>query len=460
MKTYQKTSILSIILILFFNLVGCKKYLDEKPNQNQVVPTTLKDAQALLDYNPRMNQSDSGVPEASADNFFITDTRYLAMTESNKRLYTWQKDFIFPEAANDWNTLYSLIYVSNTAIEILNKVDRNSANAFEWDNVRGQSLFYRAHFLFQAASIWCLSFDPNTSSKDLGLPLRLNTNFNEKSIRSSVQKTYEQIISDLKEAISLLPEKQVALTRPSKASALGLLARVYLSMREYELAGATADQCLKINKSLIDYNTLNANATYPIQQFNKEVLFESRILSVQPISNANCFVNQELYNSYSNDDLRKDVFFRKNSNGFYGFKGSYIGSSIYFGGVAVDEIVLIRAECYARQGKLNEAMNDLNFLLVNRYRIDKVTGKTLYRDQIANDKDDAVNKILIERRKELLFRGNRWMDIKRLNKEGKNISLTKRIAEITYQLPANDLRSALPIPEDIISISGIQQNPR
>ncbi|SEM08104.1 hypothetical protein SAMN05216436_101351 [bacterium A37T11] len=57
------------------------------------------------------------------------------------------------------------------------------------------------------------------------------------------------------------------------------------------------------------------------------------------------------------------------------------------------------------------------------------------------------------------MRGLRWMDIKRLNKEGANITLTRNLNGQIYTLPPNDPRFALPIPEDVIDLSGMQQNP-
>jgi hypothetical protein len=58
------------------------------------------------------------------------------------------------------------------------------------------------------------------------------------------------------------------------------------------------------------------------------------------------------------------------------------------------------------------------------------------------------------------MRGTRWTDIKRLNKEGAGISLKRNVNGNSYILPANNLRFALPLPDDIVSLSGMQQNPR
>jgi len=58
------------------------------------------------------------------------------------------------------------------------------------------------------------------------------------------------------------------------------------------------------------------------------------------------------------------------------------------------------------------------------------------------------------------MRGLRWMDVKRLNREGRNISMRRFIDGKEYVLSPNDKRYALAIPEDIITFTGIQQNPR
>lgn len=78
--------------------------------------------------------------------------------------------------------------------------------------------------------------------------------------------------------------------------------------------------------------------------------------------------------------------------------------------------------------------------------------------EVANDKDEAIARVLLERRKELLFRGLRWMDVKRLNKDNANISFSRTIAGETFILPPNDDRWALPLPDDIIKLTGMQQN--
>ena len=124
-----------------------------------------------------------------------------------------------------------------------------------------------------------------------------------------------------------------------------------------------------------------------------------------------------------------------------------------FDGVSTNEIYLIRAEANARQGKTTDAMRDLNELLAMRHT-------DTFVPLAASSPSHALDLILLERRKELLMRGLRWVDIKRLNKEGAGITLKRTVEGVEYMLSPNDLRYALPIPEDVITLSGIEQNKR
>jgi hypothetical protein len=165
-------------------------------------------------------------------------------------------------------------------------------------------------------------------------------------------------------------------------------------------------------------------------------------------------IDSSLYQSYSTNDLRKQLYFKNNNNGSYAFKGSYDGTSLLFSGVAVDEVYLIRAECLARTGNTTAALNDLNTVLEKRWK------KGTFIPFTASTPGEALTLILTERRKELLFRGLRWSDIKRLNKEGASITLKRILNGQSFTLQPNDPRYALPIPEDIIELTGMPQNAR
>ncbi len=444
-----------IILTLLLLNTGCKKFLDEKPRSSYAIPQKVSDLQALLDFYPTMNQADACGGEVSSNDYYLTDAHWTGLSSDYyRRMYIWDKVNLFTPQSNDWYSLYLTVYTSNTVLDELENLHAEYGNT-AWNNVKGQALVFRAKSFLQVASVWTLAYDPNTAQSDLGIPLRLNSNFNEASVRSSLQETYDRIILDLKTAIPLLPVKAVSVMRPSKPAAYGLLARTYFDMRKYKEAGLYADSCLQLNNKLLDFNTLLATATYPIAQLNDEVIMDGYMNTPAPIGASRAKIDLNLYNSYSADDLRKSIFFKDNGNGSYAFKGSYEGSGILFSGISTDEMYLIRGECYARQSDVAKAMDDLNALMVKRWNKNKT-----YTPYTAGSGAAALQIILTERRKELLMRGLRWIDIKRLNKEGANIMMTRTVNGTTYTMQPNDLRYALPIPDDVISLSGVQQNLR
>lgn len=447
------------MLISLISLISCKKYLDAKSNAKLLVPSTIQDLQGLLDYHNSINFTDNSAAEIGSDNYYITNDNYLGLPQNFRNQYLWEKEFLFSLGVNDWSSIYDNVYLANIVLDNIHRVSKDKNNESEWNNLKGQALFLRAKSFLQVAFVWSLAYDARTSSSDFGIPLRLNSDFNIVSNRSSVEETYRQIINDLRNAIPLLSNTPTHIVRSSKAAAYGFLSRTYLSMRKYEEALLYADSCLSLKNTLLDYNepAINPTATYPFSKIlynNPEIIYECRMATPTTLRNTIAKIDSILYKSYDLEDLRKTVFFKNNYNGTFGFKGSYEGSLNLFDGITTAEIYLNRAECYARSGNLEAAMADLNTLLKNRWK----TG--MFEPFIATDTENALLQILRERRKELIMRGLRWIDIKRLNKEGDNIVLRRVLnGELTILEP-NSPRYALPIPDDIISLSGMIQNPR
>lgn len=447
------TAVLVALAILSTVLCGCSRFLDEKSDSNLATPTTLEDNQALLDRlsDVLSNYASSGM--ASSDEFYLSDADFDALEyQEDKRLYTWQKDYVSTNqgVGNDWAYCYRAVYISNAVLHNLDTYHISGA-----ENVKGQALALRAIRYLDAAQIWCMAYNASTASTDLGLPLRLDPDMNIPSVRSSVKQTYDQILKDLHEAVSLLPVKQVAATRPSKVTVLGYLARTYLFMGDYQNALTYSLQALSLQNILMDFNTLNPSDSYPIKDMNPEVLLRATMRISGPVRFAVAKVPVSLYQSYSANDLRKSVYFRINPNGEIIFKGNYTGGSTgKMTGITIDELYLIAAESYAHAGDITNSMKMLNDLLITRWKTGTFIPFT------ANSKEEALNLIKEERQKELLFRGLRWADLKRYNRDGAGISLTRTVNGQTYTLPPNDLRYAIVIPEDIIKLTGMPQNLR
>ncbi|SFH33323.1 RagB/SusD family nutrient uptake outer membrane protein [Pedobacter insulae] len=438
-----------ILIIATVLLCSCKKFLDEKSNSKLATPETLEDNQALLDRNFVLGLNTvSG--QISAEDVYVSEADFNNMSqEAEKRIYTWQPDHVSLTEGNDWENTFRRINIFNTVL--FNLENYQIPNS---DNVKGQALVFRASAYLEAAQLWCLAYNKRSASSALGLPLRLDPDMNVPSVRSTLKQTYEQIISDLQAASNLLPATQISVIRPSKVTALGFLSRVYLYMGEYEKALQYGNEALSIYSQLLDYNVLNGSATYPIIAMNKEILLPTSMAYSAFLGSNQAKIAPDFYNSYENNDLRKELYFRKNAQGEILFRGNYTGSSTRSTALATDEVYLSVAESYAETNDLTMAMQTLNQLLIKRWR------SGFFVPFTATTKEETLQIIKRERRKELLFRGIRWADLKRYNRDGANLHLTRVLNGITYQLPPNDLRYAIAIPEDIIKMTGMPQNRR
>jgi tetratricopeptide (TPR) repeat protein len=446
-------------LLLATNFCSCQKYLDAKSDAKLALLSTVEDIQTLLD-NPNMNLKSSNYIEAGADNFYVSSADWdnlITTATFEAKVYRWEKAV---EAGggldNRWIDQYNNILQANVALDGLEKLKNAPVGSAAWNNVKGSALFFRGFYFYILSQLFVPPYDASVASSKLGLALRLDPDFEKPSVRATIQETYDRILADLKEAAGLLPNVPLVKTRPCKPAAYGMIARTYLSMRMYDSAGIYANKSLQIYDSLIDFNTLNPNANAPIARFNKEVIFHARTAGTsQLLAPARAKVDTLLFKEYDNNDLRKTVYFTNT----YSFKADYDGgganaSGYVFMGVATDELFLTRAESHARTGNIDLAMQDLNALLQKRWK----TG--LFTPLTAADQSDAIRKILAERRKELFFRGARWPDMRRLKYDPEFAVTPQRVINNQiYTLPLNSDQYTLQIPQDVITLSGIEQNP-
>ena len=444
------------------------EFLEVKPDQSQRIPSTIADYQAMMDYSTNwMNTASSHeLALVGGEEFSISDAQWNSFpidlsgpVTYQKNAYTWAKEvFQGGETGNDWVVGYVRILRANVVLDGLAAMQPMSNELPEWEQVKGAALFHRALNYYSMAQLFCGVYDPASVSGQPGLPLRLSADLTTLIPRSTLQETYECILNDLRQAAELLPEKPIHQFRPSKAAVFALLTRVYLQMREYPLALESADRSLRISGELLDYNGVNTSARYPFPVYgegNPEVLFMNNMPNtlISRVTYHNIFPS--LLAAYEPDDLRLLAFFYRYSDGRITFKGSYRGSSQYFTGLATGEMYLARAECYARLGQPGKALDDMNHLLVHRY----VSGA--YTPLVTIAEDDLLPLILLERRKELLFRGVRWEDLRRLNHEGRfQTTLKRTIDGKTYELPPEHPNWTWPIPPEAIAIGGYQQNER
>jgi hypothetical protein len=441
-----------ILTGMLLMLASCKKFLDEQPDKSIVIPGNLKDFQSLLDDATRQNYGLYYVQDIASDNMYLLTSDWLVDPAGTAAAaYVWSKD-IFSTDFNCWTNPYESIKGCNVVLDGLTRVDSLSQPAI-WNNCKGSALFYRAQQFWQLAQIFCKPYQ-STAASDPGVVLSLIADLNARSQRATVQETYDRIIADLKSSLNYLPVSPLYKTRPCKPAAYALMARTFLLMGRHAEAGLYADSCLQLSGNLIDYNTLSTTALLPFLLFNDEVIWHASSTGPSLVVPTQGKVDTVLYKSYVTNDLRKTIFFKPVTGGFYSCYGNYTGTNFPFGGIATDEVYLIRAEAAARTGNISAAMNDLNKVLVKRWKTGTFVAYT------ASSAQQALQLVLQERRKELAFRGLRWSDLKRLNLDPAfQVTITKTVNNQVYVLPPNDPRYQMAIPQKVIELSGIEQNP-
>ncbi|MEN5378765.1 RagB/SusD family nutrient uptake outer membrane protein [Sphingobacterium kitahiroshimense] len=445
---------IGILFMIFF--VSCNSFLDVKPDQKMTIPKSLKDCDALLDDYFTMNNNYPVAGEVGSDHYYLSDVNFDAITiDADRQAYLWDSNADI--ATENWRSSYKKVFNSNQVLEILDKINPET-NRIEYNRIKGEALFFRAYAYMQLADIFTLPFDQATSGQQLGLVLRKTAHVDEVSVRATLKDTYDTILKDLSESVTLLPENSNYKTRPTKAAAYAALARVGLVIRDYELVVNAASKCLLLYDKLIDYNSLSQNSNAPFPLFNEETILYATTLTSNCLNPNVAIMDSNLVLSYAQNDLRKQLYFKTSTNGRFLFKGKYDGQINYgsFAGIATDEVYLTLAEAYVHTQQIATGMLTLNKLLKSRFV------RNEYVDLKTNDKQTALALIWRERRKSLIMRNVRWMDIKRINVIGDtSITLTRKLKGISYELKPNDNRYAFLIPSLVVGrVDGISQNIR
>jgi len=445
---------MKLFIYLFFGsmvivMLSCEKYLDIKPRSNMVVPKTLDDMQQLLD-NGTVFSPYPELLELQADDFYFDETYWNSMSNLvEKNAYVWERDIYgTTESHPSWSQPYSKIFYANAVLDGLEQIERTDSNAIRYDQIKGSALFLKAEAVYLLAQLFAKVYDERTADEDLGIPIPMSADVNEGVYRPSLQYTFDFITNTLVEAETML-SPMVDFSRPSKAAAHAMLARVYLYMGKYDQAQSHSNSSLELFDDIIDLNNRN------IRDYKNTLLirFNSPGNEIWNLK-VSTTIDTALIAQYEVNDKRLSTFFAQTNEGKWMKQRFNNLSVLTFNGLDADEQLLIRAESYARQGKLDLALADLNRLLMNRYLV----GAFVPYD--SSDQEDVLDNVLKERRKELVFRALRWSDLKRLNRDGAEITLRRKLGDRVFTLPPNDLRWVLPIPLNELNLTDIPQNQR
>ena len=393
--------------------MGCEGFLDEKPDQTLVIPHTLNDFQALLDAEPRAMNSSAKMGFLASDEAVLSNTLLNLLTLEERGAYFWEKDIYPPDDAGvDWAFSYRKVFYANVVLEGIRDF---STTSIEEENrareLEASAKFYRAMGHFSVVQQFAEPYDPSKSVQT-GVPIRMDADINASSPRVSLIEVYAFILQDLEESLEALPEFPDIKTRPSRWAAEALLSRIYLSIQNYEKAYEYSGKALNRRNTLLNYNDLDPSLRNRFERFHEETIHFNDMYSGRFSTSNQMIINPEVYRLYDSLDLRKKIFFSPSpvSGEFY-VSGRYTGDAFLFTGLASDEVLLDHAEAAVRLGKNAEALDDLNYLFANRY----LTGNAPVLEGLTGDV--LLRKVIEERRKELVFRGIRWLDLRRLNQD-------------------------------------------
>lgn len=461
------TTILAICVVVM--LTGCNDYLDIKP-KGEKIPTTVSDYETLLNYESVQKVSDT-YPAYFTDDVFLPDVAEGTTTpglnsvdQSIRNLYLFKKE-VFGDAQDDgfWFASYNRIYYYNTVID--NIMNADGSDEQQKLSIRAEALISRALEYLYLVNGYAKHYDVRTAESDPGVPLILDEDISKKNlVRASVKDVYAQILSDLQTALPNLPvQAKGNAFRASKAAGYGVLAKMYLYMGNYAEALKAANEVLEINNSLLDlkkYAVVKPQSSIgrtnvPQDIDNPENIYIKFAPYVYGLS-SKVFGSDELISLFSEDDMRLQIYFTKNFRNIPTNK--YVWAPYLRANLAVSspEIYLIAAECEAREGSVERAMS-----LINKLRDNRIKNNT---DIVATDRNDALHKVLEERRRELAMSGMvRYIDLKRLNQGSQFAKTVTHItSEGTSTLEPNSPLYVLPIPAKVMRFNknSMQQNER
>jgi hypothetical protein len=496
------------LMAITFLFLSCKKFLEVAPSKTtSLVVKTTAQINALLD-----NQNTFYIEESRSQAFSTDDCGLtLDLYNGGRGVFTsmptilfsaWDTQYIPDLSDTFWSGEYKKIFTANLA---LNEVDGVTGTDAEKAIIKADAHFIRAYSYWVLANTYCLPYT-DASKGEMGLPIKTSTSFEEPLERQPLEKVYQQIEADLAEAlkipITLTQSGKPRHWRASKAGVNAFAARYYLNSNNNAKALEYANAALAEYSTLVDYNTemrygrdqtivINSGTPtaqtvvlkYPYTHDNQadqiDMVAWKEFLYFRMLNNGSWWYipSFDLLNLY---DKTNDLRYQYHVVEGYSYDRlmakpayDYPGYIFFFkdrlpSGPTVAEMLLTKAEAQARLNDPSGAMTTLNILRAKRMK------PGAWVNLVATGKDDAIKKVLEERRREMPF-VQRWFDIRRYNNNddpNDDVILTRTFYPYnasnvlfnepvkTYILPKNSRRFAAPIPrtELISSDNAIKQN--
>src|SRR5690625_386910 len=484
-------SVLSCVVSLFF--VSCHdQLLYPEPKSNLTTVNFYNSAQdidsAVLGVYNRLQSRwirDFIVLEAPTDNMYA---EYYATTNGLEQIELLDISPENHEVNIYWQNNYNGIFRANAVLENIDAPTDYLGN--QKDQYEGEARFLRAHFYFDMVRVFG------------GVPkvtVRQTIEEAKEVERATEEEIYDLIISDLTDAVALLPEPGAAdHGRASKAAAEALLGKVYTYRKAYDQARPYLESVIEnYSFALVDdYGDLfNVNT-----EVNSEAIFS--LAFIQDINDHNLshlFNPQpglygyttrgtriarptwDLHTSFHEADSRFEQTMWESfipANGdpedepiWYPFFSKFLVPNLGGSNSGLDIPIIRFADVLLLYSEVLYELEGAEGALVplNTVR-ERAFGNDLHNYSISDipDRDTFIDLLLDERRFEFVLENERWFDIVRMDRlvdilsgsiEGEYNPSTD--TAVMQHMNAEEYMRYFPIPREQINISApgaLEQN--
>ena len=355
---------------------------------------------------------------------FYYDMNYQTASEFNTSTVSWQSPYVVIGRANRIIAAAEGGKLSD-AVEAKAKIEQYAA----------ESKVLRALVHFDLVRIYGKPYTENQGAS-LGVPLVTEVlESDAKPARSTVAEVYTQVVKDLTEAIS--SNALATETEPGYVSVWGakaILSRVYLNMGDYANALSVAEDIIKNSGAALWTRDQYLKAWDASTPNESEFLFRLNVAGSTDNNDLNGIGNLQQRDGYKEmvatkkfvdmltsdpKDVRNDMFLPATAPkevATYGTNKVFLNKLRGQGDnlrnvtivpiIRLSEVYLTAAECAFRNNDKTKAVEYLNDLVKNR---------TTTEASLATVDNITLERILIERRKELIGEGQRYFDALRNN---------------------------------------------
>lgn len=474
-------------------MTSCADFLDDpQPAQSLPSSTAFQTAQDIENgligaYNAVQNSDLFGCNIVMSSDIMADNGEWRGSFPSFVDMYNQALTADNAEVAGIWREGYRAINHANLVLDALTFVNDPALTDDMANRLKGEALFIRAATHFEMVRYLGKPYGAS-SSTDPGIPIMATAVKSSDNItfpsRNTVAEVYNQVIADFQEAANLLPATKTY-GRPSRFAALGYLAEIAFQQGDYPNAASlaadvmggpfnltdspvdfftnegsaeeiwavihTAQDNPGVNGSLATFHHINGRGGDVVVSVDLQENGYSRIISASQAADLAAA-------GYTADDLRFSQLTSSaapptvNVEKYEGFTNNDDDAPIQ----RLAEYMLMRAEALARTSGVNdESLDLLNAIRTRAIRVVDGTGGVVpnggdlisYSASDFANADELIEAIILERRVELAFEGNRFHDLVRLQRDVKGTAFD-----------ADKLRWPLP-QRDLDANSNLTQNP-